>query len=257
MRRKNTTNQRARVTIISVTVLVPAYVASIFLFAISSDELTSDDLNLLLVSVLLGILPFANAIVDWLSLCFTRGLLFKLQHSNHAWYKSVGFVVVDVLLALCFIAVVTATTLGVLGGLNSISGKVFIDFNQLMINVTLPEKLTDNLWLHLMLFSTILPTLIHLGFALYALLLGYWRPNLAAWIDDLPRASGPEREKAYFYTLRTRVWAFIGVLIIAYGFYLLLETWQTPLWWLWSWADTVLNVVDSTYQTPLNVKPEL
>ena len=240
--------------ITTTSVLPPILVVLIIFNWLDNDDFMSKDIDLLLMGLLVGILPFTNAFADWLSLSFTRGLLLKLQHSRHHWFKAWCFVIFDLWLAVCFILVVTATTLGVLGGFNSYAqneaGRTLLDFSQLMKDVTIPEKLGETLWLHVMLFSTILPTLVHFGFALYGLLLGYGRKGVKERFDNLAYASEHERRWAYYYTTWIR-WMALGILfLIIAAFFWLLNYWHEPLWLLWSWADTVLNMVDSTYVTP-------
>ena len=139
----NTDNKQAKKKIALFYLAIPLY-AVIYLGFILNKETPTDNYTYeLTTTIFLAILPFTNAIVDWLSLCYTRGLLYKLQHSRHSWFRGVAFVLIDLLLVLFFIAMVTATTLGLLGGVNSLSGTVLIDFNQVMIDVTMAEKVSD------------------------------------------------------------------------------------------------------------------
>ncbi len=123
--------------------------------------------------IFLGVLPFINGLLDWVSYGVTLGLLKRGMAKGGAWAFWFG------LLDLCF-ALVAFFALGlVLGGsilgLNWIADTDIFSLSALINGIReTPEAYG---WVYLMLFSTLLPTALHFGLALI---------SCQAWLAHVP-----------------------------------------------------------------------
>ena len=239
----------------SLSVLTPVLVSGVILYGLSQIDEPDKNLDRLLITIVFGILPFTNAVVDWLSLSVTRGMLVKLQMGSHSRAKWVGFALADLLLAIGFIFVVMASSLTVLGGFNSIAhiytGNSLIDFSLLMEQVQNPETAANTVWLHMMLLTTIIPTLIHFALVFYAIALGRGHSEVEQKLRQIYSGNTKVREWAYKYYHNAKWWTAFYLVLLIGVIGLMLYHWHWPLWQMWR-ADTVLNMVDSTYLTPIS-----
>lgn len=82
----------------------------------------ADNPEWLLIPVFLVLLPLANAVFDWLSLSFTRGLLHAIGHGHHTGLVALGFADFDILPALLFLFLIASLTTLLLSLLNLATG---------------------------------------------------------------------------------------------------------------------------------------
>lgn len=128
----------------------------------------------LIILMLLGILPLFNAPLDWLSFGVTRGLLRAIATGAHGWALSLLLAAFDLLLALLFLLAVAASTLAGIWAVNLIAeaaGYGPVVGLQALFQQLKSGGWEENLWIWLMLGSTLIPTAVHFLVALYALAL--------------------------------------------------------------------------------------
>ena len=105
-----------------------------------------------------------NAPLDWLSFGITRGLLRSIAGGGHGTVLTFLWAVADVLLALFFLLLVALVTWSGIYLMNQVahwaSGAVVVDLHQLLHQLRC-DGWRANLWIWLMLGSTLLPTAIH------------------------------------------------------------------------------------------------
>ena len=218
-------------------------------------EKNEQDTTPLLLLVLVGLLPLCNAVVDWLSLNITRHLTYKIIAETHSWLKNWFYVLVDAGLALVFVFLVTTTTVA---GLSLISGWVgapLLDFTQLMTSIQDKSRIWEHLWIHLMLFSTLIPTVFHLGLALYMsviMVITHWQRDAFQRYLDAPHLKDPENRNELFFYANFR-WFFVVIIVVGLGFvfYGLSQYIGGAACVLWRYADGLLQFFNMPgYQSP-------
>lgn len=120
----------------------------------------------------LGFLPLFNAPLDWLSLGVTRALLRRIVAPGHRFWHSMLLGLVDLFLAVLFLVLVAFSTLGGIVLVNAFAhyagaGPV-VSLGDLWLQLSTGRP-GDNLWIWLMLGSTLLPTFVHMLVAIMAL----------------------------------------------------------------------------------------
>ena len=137
-----------------------------------------------------GLLPLFNAVFDFLSAGLTRYLLrLGLEQKRAVWraiLDGLGGIAIFFALGCSLITFVTFVT--------PADGGPLVDLAQLFANLrTTPG---DYIWLMMTLFSTLLPTLLHLSLVLLTLALHYpacWRNFVAGLVE-----SGAQSRQASF-----------------------------------------------------------
>ena len=137
-----------------------------------------------------GLLPLFNAVFDFLSAGLTRYLLrLGLEQKRAVWraiLDGLGGIAIFFALGCSLITFVTFVT--------PADGGPLVDLAQLFANLrTTPG---DYIWLMMTLFSTLLPTLVHLSLMLLTLALHYpagWRNFVASLLE-----SGAQSRQASF-----------------------------------------------------------
>jgi hypothetical protein len=137
-----------------------------------------------------GLLPLFNAVFDFLSAGLTRYLLrLGLEQKRAVWraiLDGLGGIAIFFALGCSLITFVTFVT--------PADGVPLVDLAQLFANLrTAPG---DYIWLMMTLFSTLLPTLVHLSLVLLTLALHYpagWRNFVAGLLE-----SGAQSRQASF-----------------------------------------------------------
>lgn len=131
----------------------------------------------------LGVLPLINALFDALSYGVTLALLRRGLRGQ----LPVLFGFVDVLVALVMFLALGAAMVLVIAGLNAVGAAPVFDLAGLFAGLRAAPG--DYWWLYLMLFSTLLPTAIHLIIALLGLqgiTPRKWRRAVAALVRRAP-----------------------------------------------------------------------
>jgi hypothetical protein len=170
----------------------------------------------------LGVLPIVNSVVDWLSLGFTRAFLFKLYKGADSFGHTTLLAVADLLLALLFMLALIANTVGIIALVNvfsvNINGKVAFDLTAIFKSLHGGENWQDNLWIHFMMLSTLVPTLLHFVFALVGLLMPLLSPLTKDEFIELKKFK-PEKlnNKIYWATIYRKPIVVLAALAIVVG----------------------------------------
>ena len=139
----------------------------------------------------LGLLPLANAPLDWLSVGITRGLLTQIKNDAHTGWRALCWALADLLIAGLFFAAVAATTFAVISAVNwaaALLGAAPVLDVKSMVRQFLGEHWPDGLWLWLMLLSTLIPTALHFVVALLAALQTLFNGMIASTVGQLQDA---------------------------------------------------------------------
>ena len=111
-----------------------------------------------------GVLPLFNAPLDWLSFGITRGLLRSITSGGHGAVRSLLWAMADVVLALLLLFAVALTTWLGIYFMNWVAlawgGQVLIDPDELLAQLR-NDGWRENLWIWMILGSTLLPTALH------------------------------------------------------------------------------------------------
>ncbi len=140
-----------------------------------TPETIPDALSILLF---LGFLPLLNAPMDWLSFGVTRGLLHAIADGHHGLWKSLAYGLLDLVLAFVFLLAVGLSSLAGIVLINALlawhGAAPLVDLPQLWAQL-LEGDLRSNLWIWLMLGSTLAPTFVH--FVIVSFALALWFPQ--------------------------------------------------------------------------------
>jgi hypothetical protein len=131
--------------------------------------------------VFLAVLPLLNAIFDTLSYAVTLTLMRRGLRSAVPWLWGL----LDLVLACVLFLALGITLVVVIHALNLLAGVPLIDLPALFAGVH--ETPGAYVWLYLMLFSTILPTVAHAGLSLLGVQGIWplaWRRPVAGWVGD-------------------------------------------------------------------------
>lgn len=141
------------------TVLVLALCAALIVAAYFSTF--AQDSKLKTVFLFFGVFPIINALFDFISIGFTR---FALRRSIAAasWFKSALWNIADVIVGLVTFTGLIITLILVIHGLNLVAGTPILDLGNLR-NDLWGDGSANLTWIYLMVFSTLLPTAIHVG----------------------------------------------------------------------------------------------
>ena len=135
-----------------------------------STEFTEESRIILLF---LGVLPLVNAPLDWLSLGLTRGLLRAVfwRIVPRIWRWCAG--IFDAGLAFGLMFVLVAVVIGVVSLLNAAAiaggGPPLVDIPGVLAAIRTDPRNPTHYWVYFLFFSTLIPTVIHLGVALVGL----------------------------------------------------------------------------------------
>jgi len=124
--------------------------------------------SMLQLLLFLALLPLANAPLDWASLGLTRWLL-RLGRVKGTAFWEAAMSVVDVFGALVIMVVLAGVTAAVVSLANTVGPGPVLPLGPLFEGLRNNPADAPNLWIYLMLFSTLLPTAVHLTAALAAL----------------------------------------------------------------------------------------
>jgi len=159
--------------------------------------------ELLVITVFLVILPLANALLDWVSLGITRGLLHAISDGHHAGGMAIFWALADLLFAILFLFGISILITALIALMNwaMIAGGAqhhLFDLKSLFDGLALAPMAPSFGWIHFMVLSTLIPTLIHFFIASAALMLllpSTWRKKMVESIDT----SNDARSMAVWY----------------------------------------------------------
>jgi len=196
--------------------------------------------------VFLAVLPLVNALFDWGSLGLTRHLLRRALAAKVAFARVI-YGAIDALAALGVLAALAVVIPAALTGLNALAmgggwPEPLIDVaGRLALLRTSPDD-PSVWWIHLMLFSTLLPSVVHVIVAGAAVVTLVWPHRWNRWYAAKLRpdqlAHGPQRRIAAAYLTVRQVMefglpiaalAFVAALMFVYGIALP----QVASWLLW------------------------
>ncbi|GAB4200381.1 MAG: hypothetical protein Tsb002_36510 [Wenzhouxiangellaceae bacterium] len=113
----------------------------------------------------IGLLPLLNGLLDCVSLGFSRYFLNAVANKKQSEWKSAGFILLDVILAVVLMVGIVVVIIGYLALMeNRIR---FGGFEPVMVVTDLLQGLKDrpwspeHYWVYFMFVSTLIPTLIH------------------------------------------------------------------------------------------------
>ena len=148
---------RSRITIYSVVVLATLS-AMVFLATMTKDAKLGASLMLVIF------LPFLNAVFDFLSLGLTRYCM--RQGMKPGWLNTLKWSLVDLLTAAALFAALLFSTIILLHYVRSLDGTPLASLNAIFKGIaTNPQSYW---WLYMTFFSTLIPTLVHLGIASFS-----------------------------------------------------------------------------------------
>lgn len=222
-----------------------------FAFAVGWTLPRAENPKILLTLTFIGLLPLLNAPLDWLSLGFTRGLLYAIQRGHHTGLKAAGWAFLDLVLALLFLFAIVTLTTGAVALLNALSHgyaeKTLIDLGGLLAGIRRDPTSLDYLWIHFMMLSTLIPTLVHFlvaGTALLLILPNSWR----SWMVEHWETRGDARRAAFFQVTFTPLLALaapLGLLWLLWG---LVSGWHGAVGLaLLDWVEGVAAFIDPTF----------
>ena len=177
--------------------------------------------------IFLALLPLTNAVFDWLSSGATRWLLrFGLGFSRR--WLGLPLFILDLVLALVLLCGLTAALWLVLAIVNLAAlaggGTEQFDLNSLVQRLAADPWQPDLLWVHLMIYSTLLPTVLHAAWALVSLrAFPYGPADLERYADVLERADAQESKRIAVINYLA-FWQYAPIIIVtivcAFVFYL-------------------------------------
>nr|VFJ91057.1 MAG: hypothetical protein BECKLFY1418A_GA0070994_101413 [Candidatus Kentron sp. LFY] len=220
-------------------------------FAWTLPRLGESDIAVLLVPTFLGLLPLANAALDWLSLGVTRGFLYAIHRGHHPGVVALSWGLLDIVLALLFLFGIVSLTTFVVAGLDAITlawgGRDLLDLGALFGKLESSPWSLDVAWIHFMMLSTLVPTLVHFfiaGSAAVLILPDGWRDRILANFDR----SDDARWWAFLYVSFVPPLAVVAPAALLWGLYHLITTHHGMIGgWLLDWARWVASVVDPSF----------
>ena len=120
--------------------------------------------------IFLCVMPLANGVFDFFSIGLTRWLVRRGARSGGwAWPLAIA----DIAAAGVLFTALGCTLILMIHGLGAVAGTPLFDLGALFDDLRHPERRQDYWWLYLTVFSTLLPTLLHLCIASF---------SMVAWI---------------------------------------------------------------------------
>jgi hypothetical protein len=130
--------------------------------------------------LLLGLLPLLNAIFDWLSYGLTIWLIREGNRRKGLW--TLGFWLVDAASAAFLFFALSLTLTCAIGWTNAALAAPILDLHALFTGLTDPDTRGAHFWVAGMIFSTLVPTVVHL--IIVALSAITWvPPRLRTWCE--------------------------------------------------------------------------
>ena len=194
------------------------------------------DKNSLLILIFLVVLPLANSPFDWISLGITRSLLYDIVDNINYGVLAVFWSVFDIVIALLLlVGVISATTITIAGTnfLFQMQGNYayVIDLNTIFNDLQNRQLKFESryIWLYMVFLSTLIPTIIHLLIAAWAVISWFparvldalgrdWKENQLS--HDLPKLLVATVYFSIFLPI-----AFFSPFLILYIFYVIIVKW--------------------------------
>lgn len=165
--------------------------------------------------IFLGLLPPLNAVFDFISVGLTRLLLRWGAVSPGSGALVWAFA--DVVGAIFFFALLGLALVTMVHWLNALAAAPLLDLGGLLSDIRADPG--AYWWLYVTIFSTLLPTLLHLMLASFTFLLTIMPNGLTLFIRrQLPRIETDEVAKALVFWPLSTV-GFLAIAAVAFGFY--------------------------------------
>ncbi|RLW65990.1 MAG: hypothetical protein B6D73_04220 [gamma proteobacterium symbiont of Stewartia floridana] len=147
------------------TLLFSASIVAIYVLTIGWIGDRSGNTERIALIVLIIILPLVNAFVDWISLGFTRGLLYAIKIKKHSGIWDVIWAFGDGLVAILLLLTITSLLTVIIAYMDAIyfraTSEYLFDLQGLYVMMEADPYDPNLLWIHAMVLSTLLWTLIH------------------------------------------------------------------------------------------------
>lgn len=153
---------RPRLSRTLVTIFVPAMLVATAAFVPWNDV---PDLNKA-IYIFFGLFPLVNAVFDTLSYAATLALV-RIGMRSSFW-PALTFGILDLVIAGVLFLGLGATLIVCLAGLNAVAGTPIVDIGGLLARIG-DGPSADTAWAYLMVFSTLLPTLLHFALTFLSL----------------------------------------------------------------------------------------
>ena len=204
-------------------------IIAVAMLAVSNFEFSGPIRRILQYVIFLGLLPISNAPLDWLSLGLTRWLL-RIGRARGLFGWQVAMSFVDLACALLIMVVLAGLTSAMMALINGVGDGPVLALEPLFEGFRDKPVDSRNLWIYLMLFSTLLPTLVHLLAGLAALSLTLTRNVLSAVTDAKAFEKSARGEDIQKDNMLRFWYPFLGALGTTALVFL-----GTTLWWFLPW----------------------
>jgi len=182
-------------------------------------------------------------------------LLYAIERRHHTGLVALGFAGFDILLALLFLFLIASLTTLLLALLNLATvawgGPPLLDLQLLFDGLAREPDALKFAWIHFMMLSTLIPTLIHFlaaGFAAVLLL----PERLRRWILDDWDDSEDVRRVAFAWISLAPLLALLGPTLLLWVLYALLTAWGGDIGQaLLAWVHGIALAVDPSTTAPL------
>ncbi|MGV6810032.1 MAG: hypothetical protein ACWA5U_09170 [bacterium] len=134
---------------------------SILLVIVIYSIIFLSSISNLIIILFWFLLPILNAFLDWLSLSITRGLLHAVSHSHHSGFVALLWILLDLLLAFILLLLMIAGLLITIQLASLAANQELIDIDWLLFEMEIQPFAPQHGWIYFMLFSTLIPTLLH------------------------------------------------------------------------------------------------
>lgn len=137
-----------------------------------------------LIVFALGLLPLINAVFDYLSYGLTIHLIKKGRKSKK--WPPIVFGTLDAIAAVILLFAVAFALLCTIAIINHFAATPLLDISQILNDLRSPETRGPYTWLYLTLFSTLIPTLVHLCIATFSALIivpRSYKSKIAHWVS--------------------------------------------------------------------------
>lgn len=182
------------------------------------------------------VFPILNVPLDWLSLGVTRGLLQSICSGKHDGTRGFLWALLDLVIAfvlLLLMATVLLTAIDFANDLRLTAGKdMVLNLVDLLKGMENNPANPDFYWIYFMLFSTLLPTLVH--FALAGASVVLWFP--AKIRHELVKKWHNDADK------KLEIWFYVSIMPVL-GFAIAPTVLFYSLWWLLSSFDIGIALI--------------
>jgi hypothetical protein len=134
---------------------------SILLVIVIYSILFLSSISNLIIILFWFLLPILNAFLDWLSLSITRGLLHAVSHGHHSGFVALLWILLDLLLAFILLLLMIAGLLITIQLASLAANQALLDIDWLLFEMEIQPFAPQHSWIYFMLFSTLIPTLLH------------------------------------------------------------------------------------------------